>query len=164
MRSPGGAAAGRARVPLFRERRQRGPAHRLSNVVDAVCDRRGDFTVRDQHGSTGRGRHQVSLEKFRIASDDGAFRVLHVPRGEAATTCNSPDASAYVVGMKKIPKVVLFPSRENRIIASDDQSRRVIVGIGKQRVAFDFFTRITQLPPTTGDRPASVLPIKKNRQ
>ena len=65
--------------------------------------------------------------------------------------------------MKKTPKVVPFPSRENQIIASDDQSRRIIFRIGKRRMAFDFFTRVTELPPNTGDRPAPVLPMKKNR-
>jgi len=66
--------------------------------------------------------------------------------------------------MKKTSKVVVLSSPENRIIASDDQSRRVIVGIGKRRIAFDFFTQITELPPATGDCPAPVLPMKKNRQ
>jgi hypothetical protein len=68
------------------------------------------------------------------------------------------------VTMKKTPKVVLFPSPENRIIASDEQSRRVIVAIGRQRIALDFSTRITRLPPATGDHPASVLPMKKTRK
>jgi hypothetical protein len=52
--------------------------------------------------------------------------------------------------MKKTPKVVLLPSPENRVIASDDQSRRLVFSIGKPRVAFDF---VTDLAPATGDRP-----------
>jgi hypothetical protein len=63
--------------------------------------------------------------------------------------------------MKQTPKVVHFPAPENRLIASDDQSRRLIVGIGSQRFAFDTYTRITELPPATGDRPAPVLSMRK---
>ena len=66
--------------------------------------------------------------------------------------------------MRKTPKVILLPSPEVRLVASDEQSRRLILGIGKQRLAFDFFTRITELPFATGDRPAPVLPIKKLRK
>lgn len=67
-------------------------------------------------------------------------------------------------GMKKTPKVVPFLSPEKRIIASDDQSQRLVLAIGKKRVAFPRFIRITELPPATGDRPAPVLPLKKPRQ
>jgi hypothetical protein len=35
--------------------------------------------------------------------------------------------------VKKTPKVVPFPSPEKRIIASDDQSQRFILAIGKKR-------------------------------
>jgi len=66
--------------------------------------------------------------------------------------------------MKKTPKVVSFPAPENRIIASDKHTRRIIVGIGKQRFAIDYFTRITDLPPATGDRPAPVVPMRKSRK
>jgi hypothetical protein len=65
--------------------------------------------------------------------------------------------------MKKPSKVVPFPSPENRVIASDEQSGRMIFRIGKRRLAFDFFTRVTELPPTTGDRPAPIIPMKNNR-
>jgi hypothetical protein len=37
----------------------------------------------------------------------------------------------------------------------------LILGIGSQRFAFDFLTRITKLPPQTGDQPAAVHPLKK---
>ena len=67
------------------------------------------------------------------------------------------------VGMKKTPKFMPFPSPENRVIASDEQSRRIVFRIGRRRLAFDFFTRVTELPSTTGDRPASVLPMERNR-
>jgi hypothetical protein len=63
--------------------------------------------------------------------------------------------------MKKGSKVIPFQSPKAQFIASDDQSQRVIVGIGRQRIALDFSTRITELPRATGDRPASVLPIRK---
>ena len=69
--------------------------------------------------------------------------------------------TARVISMKKPSKVIPFLSTKPRFIASDDQSRRVIVGIGRQRIALDFSTRITELPPTTGDQPASVLPIRR---
>jgi hypothetical protein len=65
------------------------------------------------------------------------------------------------MGMKKTQKVLHLPLPENRVIASDEQSRRMIFRIGKRRLAFDFFTRVTELPSTTGDRPAPIIPIKK---
>jgi len=43
----------------------------------------------------------------------------------------------------------------------DEKSHRLIVAIGSQRFAIDYFTRITPLPPHTRDQPAPVLPIKK---
>jgi hypothetical protein len=65
--------------------------------------------------------------------------------------------------MNKPAKVMPFPSPENRVIASDEETRRIIFRIGRRRLAFDFFTRVTELPPTTGDRPAPVITMKKNR-
>jgi hypothetical protein len=47
-----------------------------------------------------------------------------------------------------------------RVIASDPSAHRVVFAIGRQRVAYDFTARITELPPTTGDQPAPVLPMK----
>jgi hypothetical protein len=47
-----------------------------------------------------------------------------------------------------------------KLIACDEQTKRVIFGIGKQRMAFDFTTRITHLPPGFGDQPAAILPLK----
>ena len=48
----------------------------------------------------------------------------------------------------------------SRLIASDEVTKRVIIGIGARRIAIDFTRRITELPPETGDRPAYVIPIK----
>jgi len=47
--------------------------------------------------------------------------------------------------------------------AEDEQTRRIIIGIGQRRIAFDFTTRITHLPPNTGDQPAAVLPLQTHR-
>jgi hypothetical protein len=71
--------------------------------------------------------------------------------------------AAEVIPMEKPSKIIPFQSPKARFIASDHQSRRVIVGIGRQRIAMDFSTRITELLPATGDQPAPVLPIRKTR-
>jgi hypothetical protein len=49
----------------------------------------------------------------------------------------------------EIPKVVPLTEEKRHVIASDQKSQRIIVGIGQQRIAFDLFTRITRLPPHT---------------
>jgi hypothetical protein len=64
----------------------------------------------------------------------------------------------------EISKVVPLTEEKHRVIAFDQQSHRMIFAIGQQRYAFDFFTRITHLPPHTGDRPAPVLPMSKKRR
>jgi hypothetical protein len=66
--------------------------------------------------------------------------------------------------MRKSPKVVPITPDKYRLIASDETSHRVIFGIGKRRVAFDFFTLITELPAAAGDHRAPVLPMKKTRK
>ena len=66
--------------------------------------------------------------------------------------------------MRKTQKVVPITQDKWRLIASDEKSRRIIFGIGEQRVAFDFFTRITELLPHRGDHSAPVLPMKKTRK
>ena len=43
-----------------------------------------------------------------------------------------------------------------RMIAHDTETQRIIIGIGGQRLAFDFTTRVTKLKPGTGDAPAAV--------
>jgi hypothetical protein len=47
-----------------------------------------------------------------------------------------------------------------KLVAKDEKVQRVIVGIGGQRIAYDFHTRMTHLPPETGDQPAEILPMK----
>jgi hypothetical protein len=74
---------------------------------------------------------------------------------------DQPNQVAQVISLKKPSKIIPFQSPKARFIASDDQSQRVIVGIGTQRIALDFSTRITELPRTTGDQPASFLPTSK---
>jgi hypothetical protein len=62
--------------------------------------------------------------------------------------------------LKEIPKssirdlVVPLTEEKRQVIATDQKSQRVIVGIGQQRIAFDLFTRITRLAPHSGDQPA----------
>ena len=65
--------------------------------------------------------------------------------------------------MPKRPKVVPIPtpertnSDERRLIAHDAISRRYIFAIGPRRFAFDWTSRITRLPPDTGEQPAPVV-------
>jgi hypothetical protein len=51
-----------------------------------------------------------------------------------------------------------------QIVARDLAARRIIFGIGQQRIAVDLTTRITQLAPGTGGAPALVLPLKKKQK
>jgi hypothetical protein len=64
-------------------------------------------------------------------------------------------------GMSKTPKVVSIQkeTKKAKLIAHDPEGHRIIIGIGSQRMALDFHTCITRLPPETGDQPAEVLPI-----
>jgi hypothetical protein len=64
----------------------------------------------------------------------------------------------------EISKVVPLAEEKRQVIARDEKSQRIIIGIGAQRIAFDFFTRVTRLPPHTGDRPAPVLPMSRKRK
>jgi len=73
--------------------------------------------------------------------------------------------------MPRKPKVVPIatsqtqPSEERpRLIADEEASRRFILGIGSQRIAFDCSVRATNLPPHTGDKPAPVLPLPKKKK
>src|SRR4030081_2238196 len=74
--------------------------------------------------------------------------------------------SAYSFDMPRPPKVVpmtkVVPITQPtpKLVAQDEQTKRVIIAIGQQRIAFDLTTRITHLPPNTGDHPASVLPLQ----
>ena len=62
-------------------------------------------------------------------------------------------------GMPNTPKVVPFDPRRFHVIAADERTNRIIVAIGRQRVALDMSTCITELPPDVGDKPAKVLPL-----
>ena len=62
----------------------------------------------------------------------------------------------------KTAKVVPITEAKQRLIATDEKTKRFILAVGKQRIAFDFFTRISELPPTTGDQPARVLSMEKH--
>ena len=66
--------------------------------------------------------------------------------------------------MQKPPKVVPIEEQKYRLIARDTKSQRVILGIGSERIAIDFISRISKLSPATGDQPAAVLPIKKDQR
>jgi hypothetical protein len=59
----------------------------------------------------------------------------------------SGHGSAYAESMSKTPKVVPITEDKARMIAQDETSRRFILGVGKHRIAFDFSTRVTHLPP-----------------
>ena len=48
--------------------------------------------------------------------------------------------------------------------AEQEKTTRVIVCIGGQRYALDFLTRITRLPPSTGNRQGNVLRMKSSRR
>jgi hypothetical protein len=63
--------------------------------------------------------------------------------------------------MPKPPKVVPIAEEETKLIARDTKAHRIIIGIGSERMALDFFSRITKLPPHAGDQPAAVLPMNK---
>jgi hypothetical protein len=64
----------------------------------------------------------------------------------------------------EIPKVVPLMEEKHQVIATDQKSRRILKGIGQERIAFDLFTRVTRLPPHTGDQPAPVVTMKKKRK
>ena len=66
--------------------------------------------------------------------------------------------------MPKPPKVVPIQEQKYRLIAKDAKSQRLIIGIGSERMAIDVFSRISKLPPETGDQPAAVLPMKKDKR
>ncbi len=59
-----------------------------------------------------------------------------------------------------IDRAALKTSAGLRVIASDAVTHRMIVAIGGERFAYDVTARITELPPTAGDQPAPVVPLK----
>jgi hypothetical protein len=56
--------------------------------------------------------------------------------------------------MANTPKVVPLDQDRFCVIAADEKTNRIIIAIGRQRLAFDLTTRVTHLPPNTGDHPA----------
>ena len=58
-------------------------------------------------------------------------------------------------------KVVPILDAKPRLVAMDEKSRRYILQIGRDRVAFDYTLRATKLQPLKGDEPASLLQMKK---
>ena len=60
-------------------------------------------------------------------------------------------------------KVVSLAEAKQRLIARDSKAQRIILGIGSDRIAIDFFSRVTKLSPHTGDQPAEVLPIHPSK-
>jgi hypothetical protein len=70
----------------------------------------------------------------------------------------------HAVCMPKTPKVVPIHEHQSSIIARDEKTQRIILGIGSERIAIDFTRRITKLPPHTGDEPAVVPPMKQNKK
>jgi hypothetical protein len=62
-----------------------------------------------------------------------------------------------------IDRTELKSASDLRVIASDPDTSRMIIAIGRQRFAYDVTTQITELPSTTGDGPAPVVPLKPSR-
>ena len=60
----------------------------------------------------------------------------------------------------------LCPSEKTKAVLSPGipELSAFILGIGSERIAIDFLSRITKLPPHTGDQPAGVLPLNKNKK
>ena len=65
--------------------------------------------------------------------------------------------------MSKTTKVVPIENSKRRIVAADETTNRYIMHLGSTRVAFDFTTRVTRLDPTTGDAPAKVITLPKQK-
>jgi hypothetical protein len=56
-------------------------------------------------------------------------------------------------------KVVAIDEKSNSVIARDTKAHRIIINMGRERLALDVFSRLTKLPPHTGDEPAAVLAL-----
>ena len=67
----------------------------------------------------------------------------------------------HAVCMSKPLNVVSIAEQNGKLIARDTKAHRIIFGIGSERMAIDFFSRITKLPPNTGDQPAAVLSMQR---
>ena len=67
-----------------------------------------------------------------------------------------------VSNMPKKPKVVPINESQRKLVAVCERSKRFILNVGPDRVAFDWSMRATKLAPRTGDQPAPVLPIRSD--
>ena len=119
------------------------------------------------HSSGVDYQHEAAstLISIRAGKRHGLGKAVSITQSACTNgTCNGLPASAYIVGMRKTPRVVPITSSQWRLIAIDEESSRMIFGIGERRFAFDFLSRVTELPRHTGDRPAHVVALKKPRK
>jgi len=89
----------------------------------------------------------------QIAEAEAAEQKLATANGTGFVTGESGNG----VDMPK-PKVV--PINGRKLVAECERSKRFILNVGPDRVAFDWSIRATKLSPKTGDQPAQVLPMK----
>jgi hypothetical protein len=61
------------------------------------------------------------------------------------------------------PKVVPIQEKKYQLIAKDTKAKPIILGIGGERIAIDWFSRISKLPPETCDQPSAVLSLKNDK-
>jgi hypothetical protein len=80
------------------------------------------------------------------------------------SVCQKKPPKQVEIPKVEIPKVVPLTEEKHQVIATDQKSQRILIGIGEERIAFDLFTRFTRLSPHTGDQPAPVVAIKKKRK
>ena len=100
----------------------------------------------------------------RRAPINAGDSAIPVPSSTPISAPVQPKHAATVVSIDEPAKGGPFSSAKPRFIASDERTSRTIFGIGSQRFALDFSTRVSQLSPSTGDFPAPVLPIEKRRK
>ena len=137
-------------------------SHNASTESRALAARQSKRCLAES-GREGRNLTDIEFETIVFSCKD-YFRAT-------IATCKSCRPSANAVVMPKTPpkpinasKVVLLTQEKHKVIARDEKCQRVIIGIGSERLAFDVFTRVTHLPRGTGDQPAPVLPMSKNRK
>ena len=82
------------------------------------------------------------------------------PAHRIAADFREPDAGPMLLWCNHDPDPRLYPrlDRRGRLPIASTFRRQLI---GSQRIAFNFFSRITRLPPHTGDQPEPVLPMQK---
>src|SRR5712691_10218846 len=89
--------------------------------------------------------HNTSMETRNFDASISCPRARPAPL--AMSSVHQPTLSGMPQKPPKqveIPKVVPLTEEKRQVIATDQKSQRVIVGIGQQRIAFDIFTRITR--------------------